>query len=58
MENINEKQIMASPQKVQTMKFAFNIITIILIIGFLSSLLIPPQKRKQKPTLVGVTSHI
>ena len=56
--NINEKQILASPQKVQTMKFAFNIITIILIIGFLSSLLIPPQKRKQKPTLVGVTSHI
>jgi EmrB/QacA subfamily drug resistance transporter len=57
-ENINEKQIMASPQKVQTMKFAFNIITIILIIGFLSSMLIPPQKRKHKPTLVGVTSHI
>jgi Na+/melibiose symporter-like transporter len=48
-ENINEKQIMASPQKVQTMKFAFNIITIILIIGFLSSMLIPPQKRKHKP---------
>jgi EmrB/QacA subfamily drug resistance transporter len=56
--NINEKQIMASPQKVQTMKFAFNIITFILIIGFMSSLFIPPQKRKRKPTLVGVTSHI
>jgi EmrB/QacA subfamily drug resistance transporter len=56
--NINEKQLMASPQKVQTMKFAFNIITFILIIGFMSSLFIPPQKRKRKPTLVGVTSHI
>ena len=54
----NEKQIMASPQKVETMKFAFNIITIILVIGFLSSLLIPPQKQKQKPTLVDVSSHI
>ena len=55
---MNEKQLMASPQKVQTMKFAFNVITIILIVGFLSSLLIPPQKRKHKPALVGVTSHI
>ncbi len=56
--NFNENQIKAPPQKVQTMRFAFNIITIILIIGLLSSLLIPPQKRKRKPALVGVTSHI
>lgn len=56
--NMNENQILASPQKVQTMKFAFNIIIIILIIGFLSSLLIPPQKKKKKSDLVGVTSHI
>ena len=56
--DVNEKQLMVSPQKVQTMKFAFNIIIIMLIIGFLSSLLIPPQKRKRKPILGGVTSHI
>ncbi len=56
--DINENQRIVSVQKVDTMKFAFNIITIVLLIGFVSSLLIPPQKRKHKPTLVGVTSHI
>ncbi len=55
---MNENQRIVSAQKVDTMKFAFNIITIVLLIGIVSSLLIPPQKRKPKPTLVGVTSHI
>ena len=56
--DIDENQKLVSNQKVKTMKFAFNVITIVLIIGFISSLFIPPQKRKPKPTLVGVTSHI
>jgi EmrB/QacA subfamily drug resistance transporter len=56
--DIDEKQKIVSNQQVETMKFAFNIITIVLFIGILSSLLIPPQKRKPKPALVGVTSHI
>ena len=56
--DIDEKQRTVSNQQVETMKFAFNIITIVLFIGILSSLLIPPQKRKPKPALVGITSHI
>ena len=55
--DIDENQKLVSNQKVKTMKFAFNVITIVLIIGFISSLFIPPQKRKIKPT-VGVTTHI
>ncbi len=49
-EDIDEHQRIVSAQKVDTMKFAFNVITIVLFIGFLSSLLIPLQKRKQKTT--------
>jgi EmrB/QacA subfamily drug resistance transporter len=56
--DIDEKQRTVSNQQVETMKFAFNIITIVLFIGILSSLLIPPQKRKPKPALVSITSHI
>ncbi len=56
--DIDENQKLVSNQKVKTMKFAFNVITIVLLIGFISSLFIPPQKRKPKPTLVGVTTHI
>jgi EmrB/QacA subfamily drug resistance transporter len=54
--DIDEKQNLVSPQKVGTMKFAFNVITIVLFFGFISSLFIPPQKRK--PVIVGVTTHI
>ena len=57
MVDIDENQKLVSNQKVKTMKFAFNVITIVLLIGFISSLFIPPQKRKPKPT-VGVTTHI
>jgi hypothetical protein len=56
--DIDEKQPIVSNNKVKTMKFAFNIITIVLLIGLITSLLIPTQKRKQKTTLVGVSSHI
>ena len=44
--DIDENQNLVSNQKVKTMKFAFNVITIVLLIGFISSLFIPPQKQK------------
>jgi EmrB/QacA subfamily drug resistance transporter len=56
--DIDESQRTLSSQKVQTMKNAFNVISLILIISFILSLLIPPQKRKSKPTMGAVSSHI
>jgi EmrB/QacA subfamily drug resistance transporter len=56
--DIDERQKIISSQKVSTMKNAFNVITFVLIIGLIISLLIPPQKRKRKPVIGGVTSNI
>jgi EmrB/QacA subfamily drug resistance transporter len=57
-EDIDEKQRIVPYQKVETMKFAFNIITIVLFIGLIVSLFIPRQKRKRKPDLGCVSSNI
>ncbi len=56
--DIDEKQRIVPYQKVETMKFAFNIITIVLFIGLIVSLFIPRQKRKRKPDLGCVSSNI
>ena len=55
--DIDEKQRIVPLQKVDTMKFAFNIITVVLFIGLIMSLFIP-KKRKQKPDLGCVSSNI
>lgn len=56
--NMDEKQVLVSPKKIDTMKSAFDIIIIVLMIGLLSSLLIPPQKKKRKHVEGCVTSQI
>lgn len=56
--DIDEKQKIINSDKVKTMQTAFNVITIVLFIGFIVSLMIPPQKRRRKPTIGGVSSHI
>jgi hypothetical protein len=40
------------------MKVGFNVITIVLFLGFIMSLLIPSQKKRGKTTIGGVSSHI
>ena len=55
--DIDEKQRIVPLQKVDTMKFAFNIITVVLFIGLVMSLFIP-KKRKLKPDLGCVSSNI
>jgi MFS family permease len=55
--DIDEKQNAVSIQKVNTMKYAFNIITLVLLISLIISLFIPPHK--PKPDIEGcVTSNI
>lgn len=54
----NEKQKIVTSEKAKSMKLAFNVVSIILFIGLVMSLLIPPQKRKRKPTIGGVSSNI
>ena len=54
----NEKQKIVTSEKAKNMKLAFNVVSIILFIGLVMSLLIPPQKRKRKPTIGGVSSNI
>lgn len=56
--DIDEKQKITSPQKINTMKNAFDVITFVLIIGLIISLFIPPQIRKRKPSIGGVSSNI
>lgn len=56
--DIDEKQKIINYDKVRSMQTAFNVITIVLFIGFIISLMIPPQKRRRKPTIGGVSSHI
>jgi len=56
--DIDEKQRIVPYQKIETMKFAFNIITIVLFIGLIVSLFIPRHKRKRKPDLGCVSSNI
>ncbi|MFZ0441894.1 MAG: MFS transporter [Methanobacterium sp.] len=55
--DIDEKQRIVPLQKVNTMKFAFNIITVVLFIGLIMSLFIP-KKRKRNPDLGCVSSNI
>ena len=56
--DIDEKQKVLTIQKVNTMKFAFNIVSFVLFIGLIISLFIPLQKRKRKHTIDVVSSHI
>ena len=56
--DIDEKQELLTIQKVNTMKFAFNIVSFVLFIGLIISLFIPLQKRKRKHTIDAVSSHI
>ncbi|AEG18886.1 MFS transporter [Methanobacterium paludis] len=56
--NIDEKQVLVSSKKIDTMKSAFDIIIIVLLIGLVSSLLIPPHKKKLKHVDGCVTSQI
>ena len=49
---LNEANVAPNPanlKKIGTMKDAFNVVTIVLLIGLLSSLLIPAPKRAPKP---------
>jgi EmrB/QacA subfamily drug resistance transporter len=55
--DIDEKQRIVPLQKINTMKFAFNIITVVLFIGLIMSLFIP-KKRKRTPDLGCVSSNI
>jgi len=55
--DIDEKQTAVSIQKVNTMKNAFNIITLVLIFSLILSLFIPPHKPK-KDVEGCVTSNI
>ena len=54
----NKEQKMLIYDKVNTMKLAFNVVSIILFIGLIMSLFIPPQKRKRKPSIGGVSTNI
>ncbi|WP_420830721.1 MFS transporter [Methanobacterium spitsbergense] len=56
--DIDEKQKMLKIQKVNTMKFAFNIVSFVLFIGLIISLFIPLQKKKRKHTIDPFSSHI
>jgi hypothetical protein len=55
--DIDEKQTAVNIQKVDTMKNAFNIITLVLICSLILSLFIPPHKAK-KDVEGCVTSNI
>jgi Na+/melibiose symporter-like transporter len=55
--DIDENQRIVPLQKVDTMKFAFNIITVVLFIGLIMSLFIP-KKRKRRLDLGCVSSNI
>ena len=55
--DIDEKRRIVPLQKVNTMKFAFNIITVVLFIGLIMSLFIP-KKRKRNPDLGCASSNI
>jgi EmrB/QacA subfamily drug resistance transporter len=54
----SKEQKMLIYDKVNTMKLAFNVVSIILFIGLIMSLFIPPQKRKRKPSIGGVSTNI
>ncbi len=55
---INSGSLTSDIKKINTMKDCFNAVTIILLIGLLSSLLIPKPKKIPKPRAGGVTTHI
>ncbi len=58
---LNEADVASSPanlQKINTMKFAFNLMTIVLLIGLICSLLIPPHKNIPEKDAGGVNSYI
>ena len=45
-------------KKISSMKDSFNVVTIVLLIGLISSLLIPKRRRKPEPDSGGVITHI
>jgi EmrB/QacA subfamily drug resistance transporter len=58
---LNEASVAPTPanlKKISTMKDAFNIVTIVLLIGLTSSIFIPPRKKAPQPGSGGVTTHI
>lgn len=46
--NIDENQRNLNSNKTDTMKFAFNVISLVLFTGFVMSLLIPSKKKRKK----------
>jgi MFS family permease len=55
---INSGSLTTDIKKINTMKDCFNIVTIILLIGLLSSLLIPKPRKTSKISESGITTHI
>lgn len=58
---LNEINVAPTPsnlKKISTVKYAFNVVTIVLLIGLLCSMFIPPPKRAPEPGAEGVTTHI
>lgn len=58
LNEINVAPTPANIKKVNTMKDAFNVITIVLLIGLISSILIPQRRQNLEPDAGGVTTHI
>ncbi len=56
--DIDEKNVYVNEQKVNTMKNAFNVITLVLIVSMLISLFIPRHKPKEEPCEGCVSSNI
>jgi len=55
---INSGSLTADIKKINTMKDCFNVVTIILLLGLISSLLIPKPRKTSKTSTGGVTTHI
>ena len=58
LEEVNTGSMATNIKKINTMKDCFNIVTIILLIGLLSSLFIPKPKNPPKSGVSGITTNI